>query len=98
MSGLSVRPYGDRALLVELGDTERVVAWVDALREHDPPGLGDVVPAAETVLVVAAEGADLPRLRAALGEVVAGPVRQAPGAGDPVEIAVRYDGPDLSDV
>jgi KipI family sensor histidine kinase inhibitor len=92
-----VRAYGDRALLVEVGDTGRVVAWVDALRESAPPGVAEVVPAAETVLVVAEERADLRRLRAALRQVVPGPVRQE-SAGHAVEIPVRYDGPDLPDV
>jgi len=98
MSDAPVRPYGDRALLVELEDTAQVVAWVDALRQLAPPGLGEVVPAAETVLVVAEEGADLRTLRAALRGVVPGPVRQASGSSASVEIPVRYDGPDLPDV
>jgi KipI family sensor histidine kinase inhibitor len=93
-----VRAYGDRALLVELGDAGRVVAWVDALRESAPPGVAEVVPAAETVLVVAEERADLRRLRAALRQVVPGPMRQESGTGDALEIPVRYDGPDLPDV
>jgi KipI family sensor histidine kinase inhibitor len=93
-----VRPYGDRALLVELGDTGRVLAWVDALRELAPPGVGEVVPAAETVLVVAEDRADLRLVREALRRVVPGPVRQASPPGDRVEIPVRYDGPDLPDV
>jgi KipI family sensor histidine kinase inhibitor len=58
----------------------------------------DVVPAAETVLVTVAEGTGVERLRQAL---LALPVE--PGAGVAtdtavVEIAVRYDGPDLDDV
>ena len=35
MTAPTVLAYGDRALLVELGGTERVVAWVDALRRAE---------------------------------------------------------------
>jgi KipI family sensor histidine kinase inhibitor len=95
---VSVLAYGDRALLVELGDTELVVAWVDALRLDPPTGVAEVVPAAETVLVVAEEGADVAALRSALLGIRAGPVRAAPDDAHVVEIPVRYDGPDLADV
>jgi KipI family sensor histidine kinase inhibitor len=95
-----VRPYGDRALLVELTDTEDVLAWVDALEGARPDGVADVVAAARTVLVVAAAGADVGALRTALAAVSS--VRTGPSArssdGEVVEIAVRYDGPDLAEV
>jgi KipI family sensor histidine kinase inhibitor len=93
-----VLPYGDRALLVELGDTESVVAWVDALDADRPAGVADVVPAAETVLVVATEHADLAALRASLERIEPGPFVAAGGRTHQVEIPVRYDGPDLADV
>jgi KipI family sensor histidine kinase inhibitor len=99
-----IRPYGDRALLVELADTDHVVAWVDALRRLELPGVADLVPAAETVLVLAAEDEDVRVLRKALGEVQPSPDRETgdqgsvDGAGEVVEIVVRYDGPDLADV
>ena len=99
MSGVRVRPYGDRGLLVELEDTARVVAWVDALRSSPPAGLAEVVPAARTALVLAADGADVPALATALQAVVPGPVDGSAGPdGEAVEIEVRYDGPDLADV
>ena len=96
---IEVLPYGDRALLVEVGDTGAVVAYVDALRSFDLPGVVDLVPAARTVLVVARTAGDVPGLRQALRDL-------APGAGDAgaareedvIEIPVRYDGPDLEDV
>jgi len=95
---VTVLPYGDRALLVEVGDTAAVVAYVDALRERDLDGVADVVPAAETVLVVAAPGMSVGALRSALLEVRP----EAAGEGrvdeDVIEIPVRYDGPDLADV
>ncbi len=98
MSAPRVRPYGDRALLVELADTERVLAWVEALHRSPPPGVADVVPAAETVLVLAAEDADVVALGAALRAVTPTAAPGARPAGETVEIAVRYDGPDLHDV
>ena len=55
--------YGDRALLVELEDTDRVVAWAQSLREQPPPGVADLVPAAATLLVLVDEGADVAAVR-----------------------------------
>jgi KipI family sensor histidine kinase inhibitor len=97
----SVLPYGDRALLVEVGDTVAVVGDVDALRAADVPGVADVIPAAATVLVVAEPSASVPELRRALLSVR--PEQPAPAGagqdrGDVIEIPVRYDGPDLEDV
>ena len=96
---VQVLPFGDRALLVEVGDTADVVAYVDALRESEPPGLADVVPAARTVLVVAGTPRAVPALRQALCSLTPG--RAAAHAHDDeevIEIPVRYDGPDLEDV
>jgi KipI family sensor histidine kinase inhibitor len=94
---VDVRPYGDRALLVELEDTPAVVAWTAAVRAAGLVGVVDVVPAARTVLVVAGSARDADALRQPLAAV-------APGAGDAgadgptVEVAVTYDGPDLDEV
>ncbi|MDO9377893.1 MAG: allophanate hydrolase subunit 1 [Nocardioidaceae bacterium] len=94
-----VLSYGDRALLVELDDTPQVVAWVDALQAAGVDGVADVVPAARTALVLAAEGADVAALRSAIGRVEAGAsVVQDAAAGAVVSVPVRYDGPDLADV
>ena len=98
MTTPTVLAYGDRALLVELGDTERVVAWVDALQRQEVPGVADLVPAAETVLVVADEGVDVRALRAALAAVVPEDAGSVTSGGEVVEIPVAYDGPDLADV
>lgn len=96
---LNVLPYGDRALLVEVGDTAEVVAYVDALMAADVPGVADVIPAAETVLVVAEGHASVATLRAALLETrPGGSTVPSSDDGDVVEIPVRYDGPDLADV
>lgn len=94
---MNLLPYGDRAVLVELGSTERALAWVDALEADRPAGVVDVVPAAETVLVVLAEDAPVGRVREALRAVR--PREVAPeAAGDIVEVPVVYDGPDLAHV
>lgn len=99
---LDVLPYGDRALLVEVGDTASVVAYVDALRERGLAGVADVVPAAETVLVVAEPHASVADLRSALLDIRPAETADILGGdrddGEVVEIPVRYDGPDLSDV
>jgi KipI family sensor histidine kinase inhibitor len=92
-----VHPYGDRALLVDLDDGEAALAFADALRAAPPAALGDLVPAARTVLVVAAEGAAVADLRAALADVRP-EARGDATAGDEVEIPVFYDGEDLDDV
>lgn len=96
---VTVLPYGDRALLLDLGDPEHALAWAEALRTAPPTGVAEVVPGGATVLVVADERADVTALRATLtayrppaGAAVAG------GQGPVVDVPVRYDGPDLDDV
>lgn len=91
--------YGDRALLLELGDARRVLAWTDALGRARLPGVGDLVPAAATLLVVIAEGADVAAVRSALkGFEEPDPSAQRPEDGDVLEVPVSYDGPDLAEV
>lgn len=95
---------GEQAVLVELDGLDAVLALAGAVREAvaaRAPGftqVTDVVPAATTVLVVA-EGGNLTSLRSALTtlEVAAG-TSTDPGDAATVEIAVRYDGPDLDEV
>ncbi len=94
---MRVLPYGDRALLVELADADEAVAWAAGLRADPPTCLAESVPAARTVLVVAAEGCAVSDLRAAVARV-----RPAEAAeldeGEVVEVEVVYDGADLEDV
>ncbi len=92
-----MRPYGDRAVLVELGGTDEVVAYAGAVRAADVEGVADVVPGARTVLVVARTPRDLARVRQALAEVDPDP-RTERTSGDVVELPVVYDGPDLHEV
>ncbi|MEU9188752.1 5-oxoprolinase subunit PxpB [Streptomyces sp. NPDC048484] len=90
-------PVGDRALLVEVStDEEAQALHADLLRRRAEGSLSvrEIVPAARTVLL---DGLDDPsRLAAQLSVTRLPPV--PPPAQEVVEIAVRYDGPDLADV
>lgn len=82
-----VRPYGDRAVLLDCTDLAEAQGWFAALE-----GDADVVLGARTVLV----HGDPSHVRALIS-------RARPGAatlvnGPLVEVAVTYDGPDLHDV
>ena len=96
-------PAGDTALLVEVGGVDEVLALTDALRRIAPPAIVDLVPAARTVLVQAASGADLKALARRVTAMVEG--LDAVTVADSldidhreIEIPVRYDGPDLDEV
>jgi KipI family sensor histidine kinase inhibitor len=93
---IRVLPYGDRALLVEV-DGPGAVAAVHAALEHAPlPGQVELVPAARTVLVrLDRPPADTDA--AVLRRLPLGAARHRP-AGPPVELPVRFDGPDLTEV
>jgi len=82
-------PYGDTARLLEPDDPAQVLPLAAALRER--AGVHEVVPAARTVLVSGTPAA-LAALEAESFELRPG---DAP-AGELVELAVRYDGPDLA--
>lgn len=94
---MRVLPYGDTALLVELAELAEVVAFADAVRAADFPGVIDIVPAARTVLLTTTPGTDLAELRAALMSLRYD-ADAGPQAGDAIEIPVVYDGPDLEEV
>ncbi len=102
MTAPRLLPYGDRALLIEVDDIAAVVAWTDALAA-DPRTdelADDLVPGARTVLVRARHGVAMPDLRQQLMSVVEVAAARAPGSetSHPIEIPVRYDGPDLAEV
>lgn len=94
---MRVLPVGDRALLVEVSSGEAAQALhAELLRRRAEGSLSvrEIVPAARTVLL---DGLDEPgRLAAQLPTwEVPPPAARTEGA---IEIPVRYDGPDLTDV
>ena len=111
---VTILPYGDRALLLELvaagvnvdvraGASAQVSAAIRAAGPRVTAGLVDIVPAERTVLVTTRPGTDLVALRADLLALLsageAGPgVDTVAGEARLVTIPVRYDGPDLDDV
>jgi KipI family sensor histidine kinase inhibitor len=91
-------PYGDRAVLVELGSTAEAVAYASALRASRSAAVGEIVPAARTVLVVASDGVAVADLRQVLADVSPEPDAAARDDSPLVEVPVTYDGDDLADV
>jgi KipI family sensor histidine kinase inhibitor len=96
---------GEHAVLVEVGGLDQVLAFAHAVREAVAAGtpgftdIVDIVPAAATVLVVVAEKAGIATLRQALATLPAAAAAEEVAASDQmIEIAVRYDGPDLTEV
>lgn len=95
--------YGDRALLLEFGSSAEVLAWTEAVREADLPGVVDIVPAAQTILVKLAGTRYQAPTRQRLDRVrlteKAVTESTAPGDGNAdVVIDVVYDGEDLDEV
>ena len=96
MSDLIIRPCGDSAFIVELGDLPRVLALHAQLTDNPQPGQFDVLAAATTVLVQATSPS--------AARDLAAHVRTLPLDGTVerddtiVEIEVLYDGEDLADV
>ena len=93
---MRIRPAGERALLVEVGELETVHRLRAALLVAGAPGLVELVPGYRTLLLVADPAADLEALAASLPAVELPPA--AAVAGAPVEIPVVYDGEDLPEV
>jgi KipI family sensor histidine kinase inhibitor len=95
---MKVRVAGERGLLVEVEDLETVHRLHAALRELDPPGIVELVPAYRTVLIVAdpAQAEALDDLAARLPHLELPPAEAV--AGETVEIPVSYDGEDLPEV
>jgi KipI family sensor histidine kinase inhibitor len=96
---MRVLPNGAYALLVECADLAEVAALhAELLRRRADgslPLVQDVVPAERTILIDGLEdpaqlAADLPTWQLAANGI--------PAAGQTIEIAVRYDGPDLDEV
>lgn len=99
---LPIRDYGDRALLVQCGSIDEVLALAGAVRDANLPDGAEVVPGARTVLVALADPGHQAPARGLLAELLAG--RDAhPGPAVESDVAavtidVVYDGPDLPDL
>jgi len=93
-------PCGDVAILVELDDAAGRRRLDTVLRATPVVGVVDHVPAARTVLVKVASPDDLQGVAARLRALDLTDVDDASAApvAPPLQLAVRYDGPDLPDV
>lgn len=93
-----IRPFGEAALLVELGSPDRAQALAASLRKERLPGVIETVPGLESLLVEL----DLNDLQAELAvaelERRIGTLEPVPASGRRHTICVDYDGPDLEDV
>ena len=99
MTAPTIRDYGDRALLLECGSTDEVLAVAGALRAAELPGVTDIIPGARTVLVALSEPTHQAPTRTRLAdiEVSAAAMSVRPDHAD-VVIDVVYDGADLAAV
>ena len=94
-----IHDYGDRALLIECGSAEEVLALTASIRATPPPGVTDIVPGARTVLVNLTDPAGQAPARAQLAQITqAGPAATPEDARVDVVIDVVYDGSDLTEV
>ncbi|KUH82249.1 MULTISPECIES: allophanate hydrolase subunit 1 [unclassified Mycobacterium] len=100
---IPIRDYGERALLLEFDSTAAVLAWTEAIRQADLPGVLDIVPASRTVLIKLAghryQAPTRQRLRSLRvdADFDAELTPPADRRAD-VTIDVVYDGPDLDEV
>lgn len=94
---MNLLTYGDRALLLEVADTDEVIGWTTAIRDADLAGVVDLIPGARTVLVASDEPQVIPGLRKAL-RALSPTAATTLDDGPVVEVAVVYDGPDLDDI
>ena len=95
---------GEHAVLVEVGGLDEVLAFAYAVREAVAAreagfdNVVDIVPAAATVLLVVDDDAPIGPVRQALAVLPVAAVGDLPTSDHVIEIPVRYDGPDLSEV
>lgn len=94
---MRVLPTGEHALLIELADLAEVRAFADALARTPIAGVGEIVPAARTVLLLTDPGTDLRTVAAAAADLELADT-STPEPADPITLPVRYDGADLADV
>jgi KipI family sensor histidine kinase inhibitor len=100
MTGCTVLPYGEQAVLVALAQAAEVLPLRNALLARAHPAVRTVVPAARTVLVAFDPAAITPaELDTLIRQCQAAPEAKAPGQpSETVEIEVHYNGPDLASV
>lgn len=94
----TIHDYGDHALLLEFDGTSQVLAWADALRGANLPGVVDIVPASRTILVKLSGGRHRAATRQRLAELRPEATERAAAATPDVVIDVVYDGADLDEV
>ncbi|CAL9554264.1 hypothetical protein SUDANB121_04518 [Nocardiopsis dassonvillei] len=94
---MRVLTCADSGVLVEVADLDEVMALGAALEAARPEGVTDVVPAARTVLLRLAPGADPAAVAAAVRAVPLAPAGER-AVGETVVVPVVYDGEDLADV
>ncbi len=93
-----IRPFGEAALLVELGSPDRAQSLAASLRTHPLRGVVEAVPGLASVLVeVAPLGARPGALAPALRKRIA-TLESVPPPGRLHTIRVVYDGADLEEV
>ncbi len=93
-----IRPFGESALLVELGSAERAQTLAASLRAEHLEGVLEAIPGLESVLVeLAPLDSDPDTLVPALAARIA-TMGGAPAPGRLHTITVDYDGPDLDEV
>lgn len=93
IAGMRSRPVGARAVLVDVEDAAAALSLASWARETAVPAV-DIVPAAQTVLFDGIEERE-----ALLRRLAGWDQERRPAVGEaPVEVPVRYDGPDLADV
>lgn len=96
---LSLRPAGERGVLIEFEDAADRRLLDDVLSARPLPGLIDQVPALRTLLLTFATASDLHQAVDALATIDLDLDGTRAGEnGEVVEIPVRYDGEDLPDV
>jgi KipI family sensor histidine kinase inhibitor len=93
-----IRWAGSRALLVELGSLQSVLALHSRLVARPLAGQVDVLAAARTVLVVFDSRTHASAARASVAALDITPVEESAPSDEPVRIEVVYDGADLADV
>lgn len=100
MTGWTLLPYGQSAVLIELAAARDVLPLRDALVAQAHPAVLAVVPAARTVLVeFDPHAAPVTELHSLIQRCVSAPPGTAARqSAPPVELPVHYDGADLESV